>query len=273
MRPDTRSYPDSCFAIDPHDQTGRHERLPHNHTSQLAEACPRRIGWPRNTCRLESSDTAEPRRRSGSSVSDTDPVVCDPDIVADNAAARYVVRALRAVDVASRVAAAVAVAVDTAPPAVAGTVDPVVAAAPSPAAIAAVVTCAAPVFAVDEPAAGSAALARQPPGSAVCVEPSVVDAAVEGSGPAGLESAVFGFSQPAAVAVVVAAVELAEPVPAVFVVVVQLSVGSAAAEPAVVVVVVVVVAVAVCVAASVGAVLQFFAHSFRRLCRGVTRRQ
>ena len=282
MRPDTRSYPSRCFAIDPHDQTGRHEHLPRNHSSRPAEAYRRRIGSPRSIFRHDSSDTAEARNCTASSVSDTDPDVSDPDIVADNATAQCVVRALRAVDAASRVAAAVAVAVDTAPGAVAGTVDPVVAAAASIAATAAVAagvrTNADPGWTVDGPA-GAAVLSAVdelgPAGLESAVfgffEPGV---AVEEPGPAGLESAVFGLYQPGAVAVVVlagaAAAGLAAPGLAVFVVVAQLSAGSAAAEPAVAEPAAVAV-VAVCVLASVGAVGQFFAHSLGRLSPGVTR--
>jgi len=266
LRPGIQSYPCSCFATDPHDQTGRHEHPLRNHSSRPAEAYRRHIGWPHKICRLESSDTAELRRCIASSVGDTDPDVHDPDIAAGNATGRYVDPALRSVDAASRVAAVVAVAVDTAPDALAGTA---VAAAVSIAPTAAIVadgTIADPDWTVDEPAAGFAALARQPPGSADAVQPSVADAAVERPGPAGLESAVFGFYQPVAVVEPAAAAALAAPGFAVFVVVVQLSVGSAAAElaePAAV--------VAVCVPASVGALVQFSAHSLGRLSPGVTR--
>src|SRR6185503_7218615 len=142
------------------------------------------------------------------------------------------------------------------------------------------------------PAVGSAAAVLPlRPVSVPFARPSAVGAAAEGSGPAVVDFAVFGFSQPVAVvalaqtgaaaelglavpgfyqrvAVVAqtgaAAVEPAATVPVVVVVFAQPSVGSAAAEP---------VAVAVCVPASVGAVRRFSARSTRRLCPAVTRRQ
>ena len=230
---------------------------------------------------------------TASSAGDIDPDVDGPNIAADNATGLCVSRARVTVDAASRVAAAVVVAVDTAPGAVAGTVHPV-----DVPAIADRATTAGHYWTIDGPPAVDAAVLLRPFADSVAfAQPSAVASAAEESGLAGLGFAVFGFSQPVAVVAVArtgaaaalalvvfgffqlgavvavaqtgaAAVELAAPALAAVVVFVQFSVGSAAAVVAALVAV-----VAVCVPASLDAVGQFSAHSTGRSSRGVTQRQ
>src|SRR6185436_13745689 len=247
-RPHSRNYPGSCFAIGLHGQTGRHAHLLRNHSSPPAEADLRRIGSLRSIYQHDSSDTAEARRYTASSDGDTDPDVDDPNIAVDNATGLSVARARVTDDAASRVAVAAAVAVDTAPGAVAGTVRPV-----DGPAIADPVTPAGHCSTIDglladrvtpvghcstidgRPAVGAAVLPLRPD-SVAFARPSAVCAAAEGSGPAVVDSAVFGFSQPVAVVALAqtgAAAALGLAVPGFYQrVVVAAQTGAAAVEPA-----------------------------------------